>query len=73
MASWLRCLVHGLFVIESQVADDLRSVRFHLVGGRIGDEVNYVLPRDHTGPWLGARPSRKVSSKGTVVFTRKEK
>jgi hypothetical protein len=51
----------------------LRLVSFHFAGECIGDEVNHVLPRDHSGPWLGTRPARKVSSKGTVVFTRKEK
>jgi hypothetical protein len=67
--TWLR----GPSSLKFQFADDLRFVRFHLAGERIGDEVNHVLPRDHTSPWLGARTSRKVSSRTTVVFAREEK
>jgi hypothetical protein len=51
----------------------LRLVWFHFACECIGDEVNHVLPRDHASSWFGARPSRKISSKGAVVFTRKEK
>jgi hypothetical protein len=55
------------------IREHLRLVCFHFACKCIGDEVNHVLPRDHAGPWLGARSSREISSEGTVVFARKEK
>jgi hypothetical protein len=60
---------------RAHIPDSLTSTAclFHFACECIGDEVNHVLPRDHASSWFGARPSRKISSKGAVVFTRKEK